>query len=92
MTRCQYNDIKLGMPLSEVGPKIGRPYAIHDLGDRKQEFEYIERISMNNELIYENHYFLTVVNGQIVSKRMKQETRPPYDQMYRANPNYPTYP
>jgi len=92
MNRLDYNEVMLGTPATDVVAKIGEPYAVHDLGNGTQEYEYIERISMNNELVYENHYFLTVVNGQVVKKRMSEETRQPYDQMYRQNPNYPTYP
>lgn len=92
MTQPQYDSVVLGTPVSELTDRLGQPYAVHDRGNGIQEYEYIERISMNNELVYENHYFLTVVNGQIVNKNTRQENRPPYDQMYQQDPNYPTYP
>lgn len=92
MTRYQYNDVKLGSRFAEICGAFGNPYAIHNLGYGKEEYEYVERFSMNNELVYENHYFLAIVNGQIVSKRMRTESRPAYDQMFQEDPNYPSYP
>jgi hypothetical protein len=47
---------------------------------------------MNNELIYENHYFITVDDGQIIDKRFTEMTRPGYDQIWQPDPNYPSYP
>jgi len=92
MTRLDYNEVTLGTPIDEVTRRLGEPYAIHDRGHGIEEYEYIERVSMNNELVYENHYFLRVVNGQVVEKRTKEETRPPYDQLWQTDPNYPSYP
>lgn len=90
--RFDYNNIKIGSSAPKVVQKYGEPYAVHDLGKGSYEYEYIERVSMNNELVYENHYYLTITNGQVVSKRFREQTRPPYDQMYRYDPNYPAYP
>lgn len=92
MTRYQYNDLLLGTPMTRVASCYGEPYDVRDCGDGTYEYEYIERFDMGNELVYENHYILTVVNGQIVAKRLRQETRPPYDQMYRQDPYFPSYP
>lgn len=92
MNRLQYNDLMLGTRGSAIVNKYGDPYSVRDLGNGTLEYEYVERISMNNELVYENHYILTIVNGQLVNKRIRQENRPPYDQMYQENPNYPSYP
>ncbi len=90
--RLDYNAIMLGTPASQVVEKYGEPYAVRTIGKNTLEYEYIERVAMNRELLYENHYYLTVVDGQIASKRFKEKTRPPYDQMYRPDPNYPHYP
>ncbi|NGX45205.1 MAG: hypothetical protein K940chlam2_00348 [Chlamydiae bacterium] len=92
ITLQEYDEVVLGASSSEVVAILGDPYAIHNVGDRTEEYEYIERFSMNNELVYETHYFLTVVNGQVISKRTTQERRPAYDQLWQVDPNYPTYP
>lgn len=90
--RLDYNSIMTGTSAKEIVQKYGEPYAVHDRGKGLLEYEYIERVSMNNELIYENHYFLTIVNGQVVGKRFTEETRPGYDQLWQPDPNYPNYP
>lgn len=90
--RLDYNRILLGTPASQVVQCYGEPYAVHEIDHETLEYEYIERVSMNNELVYENHYFLTIVNGQVVCKRFTEENRPPFDQMYEYDPNYPAYP
>lgn len=91
-TRCDYDDILLGTPIQNVVRRFGDPYSVENLGNRKYEYRYVERFSMNNELVYENHYILNVVNGQIISKRVKTEKRQPFDQLYQPNPYAPHYP
>ena len=92
MNRLEFNDIQIGMPISRVISAYGEPYAVYDVGDGTVKFEFVERISMNNELVYENHYYLTVTNDRVVGKCFKEENRPPFDQLYQVDPNYPTYP
>lgn len=92
MSRLDYDCVVLGMPIEEVMARAGEPYSVRCLSHGEEEYEYIERLSMNSELVYENHYYFKVVNGQIVSKRIYQENRPAYDLMYEADPNYPSYP
>lgn len=92
MTKQQFADISLGTPIEEVEKVVGKPYAIYRRNRDVYDYEYIERFAMNNELVYENHYFLKVVNGYVVSKRIGSESRPPYDELWQEDPNYPTYP
>jgi len=92
MNKMQFDNVHLGTPVEEVVKKVGKPYDIHNCGNGVYEYEYIERISMNNELVYQNHYFLKVVNGHVVSKDIRDESRPAYDQLWQVDPNYPTYP
>jgi hypothetical protein len=92
LSRLDYDCIVLGTPIGDVMATAGEPYSVHCLSQGGQEYEYIERLSIDRELIYENHYYLKVVNGQVVSKRIYQENRPAYDLMYQADPNYPNYP
>lgn len=82
----------LGTRIQKVVQCYGEPYSVEDLGNGCYEYVYIERVRMNNELMYENHYYLTVVNGQVVNKRINEQTRPGYDQLWQPDPNYPSYP
>ncbi len=89
MTQETFGTITLGTPISEVIAEVGDPYAIHSKGGGIQEYEYVERVGSENSLIYENHYFLKVSQGQVVSKRMTREKLPAYDLIYQEDPNYP---
>lgn len=90
--RIDFNEVKMGSSAAEVVKQYGEPYAVRELDNGKLEYEYIERVRMNNELMYENHYFLTVEKGQIIDKRFSEYRRPGYDQIWRPDPNYPSYP
>lgn len=92
MTRCDFDSVLLGTPIEQVLAEAGEPYSIRECGEGGCEYEYIERMSQDNILVYENHYYLRVVDGMVVSKRLKQETEPAYDLIYQADPNYPAYP
>lgn len=92
ITRQDYDSVLLGCSIYELIGCLGEPYAIHCLRYGGEEYEYIERFSMNSQLAYETHYYIRVVNGQIVSKRICQEMLPAYDLLYQVDPNYPRYP
>lgn len=92
MTREVYEDTMLGTPASELVAKAGSPYSIRKTGSETVEYEYIEHIAVDDELVSDNHYYFTIVNGQIVNKRISREKRPAYDLIYQADPNYPNYP
>ncbi len=59
-------------PTPQVVNRYGEPYAVRDLGKDNYAYEYIERVSMNNELMYGNHYFLTIEDGKVVSKCFRE--------------------
>lgn len=91
MTRESFDGINLGFSEQQLLDCAGEPYAVHCICDGL-EYEYVERLSADTELMAENHFFFKVVNGQVVSKYMKVERRPAYDLMYQEDPNYPTFP
>lgn len=91
MTRESFDGINLGFSEQQLLDCAGAPYAVHCICDGL-EYEYVERLSADTELMSENHYFFRVVNGQVVSKYVKVERRPAYDLMYQQDPNYPTFP
>ena len=92
MTQENYYSIDLGTPVKALEQQVGTPYAVYHLSNGRLEYEYIERINMGNRLLTENHYFLTISDGKVVSKRFTTEQPPAYDLMYESDPNYPTFP
>ena len=87
MTRPNYEEITIGSSVSDVKAKVGTPYSIRKQADGTEEYEYIERIPLGTEVVQENHYYLIIKNGQVVSKRMNQQTPPAYDLIYDDDPN-----
>jgi hypothetical protein len=92
MTRESFDSIDLGTSVTQLRTEAGEPYAIYSLAGDKEEYEYIERINMGNRLVSENHYFLTISNGQVVSKRSTSVQPPAYNILYQTDPNYSSYP
>ncbi len=90
MTYNTFDQVQIGTPIAELKPQVGRPYAIHHK-DGSEEYEYVERISVGNNLVAENHYFLIVQNGKVIGKYMSRERPPAYDLIYQEEPNYPGY-
>ena len=91
MTGDAFNDIQMGTSVAALEAKVGKPYKIHDKEGGKREYEYVERINMGQCLVSENHYFLVVVNGEVVGKHIKREKSPSYDLIYIEDPNHPCY-
>ncbi len=91
MDHDQFALIQIGTSMTSLESKVGKPYAIHDKGDGKLEYEYIERIGADGCRVVENHYFLIVVKGEVTGKYVKQEKPPAYDLIYIEDPNHPCY-
>jgi hypothetical protein len=87
MTQQTFDDIQIGTPAKTVITEVGKPYAIHTRGVGKQEYEYIERMDLGPNLILENHYYLTIVDGVVTRKRIRHEQPPAYDYIYQEDPN-----
>ncbi len=91
MTRLDFNEVMLGTPIKEVLNCYGQPYAVTEPPCGGVELEYIERITMDSIVAYENHFFLLFIDDHLVSKYFGEEERPAfYDQLYQMDPNYPT--
>lgn len=91
MTGDNFDNIHIGTPIASVEKEVGRPYKIHSKGGNREEYEYIERINMGQCLVSENHYFLIVVDGEVVGKYITREKAPSYDLIYIEDPNHPCY-
>jgi hypothetical protein len=87
MTRKNFDEVYPGEPVIEVQKKAGAPYAIRSQPNGTEEYEYIERIPLGTEVVEENHYYLVIKNGQVVSKRINRETPPAYDLIDDDDPN-----
>jgi hypothetical protein len=87
MTQCDFDHIQLGTPIHEIRSCIGAPYGICYKRD-VQIYEYIERIDLGTQTLVENHYFLTVRDGVVVSKCLRQERPPAYNLIYSDDPNF----
>ena len=87
MTREDYYTISTGISTQELINKYGEPYSITTQKDGTQEYLYIERIPAGDVTAEQNNYILVVKNGQVISKRTKQELPPAYDEIYDDDPN-----
>jgi len=87
MTLPGYNTIELGAPVDQIVRKYGEPYSIAPFPDGTKEYLYIERITLDKDLVEENRYFIVFKNGQVVSKRCNQERPPAYNEIYDDDPN-----
>lgn len=93
ITRACYDAVILGSTVQELECLAGEPYAVHCVCSGETEYEYIEKAELNPyQVMAENHFYFRVVNGHVVSKCVRIETRPAYDLIYQADPNYPMFP
>lgn len=78
ITMDAFYEVDISTSKPQVIAILGQPYAIHDLGDGAVEYEYIERIKIGARDAEERHYFITLKDGRVVSKRIKASIPLPY--------------
>ncbi len=78
MCMDDYTAIDIHTAETEVVAQLGKPVAKHKLADGAVEYEYVERIKIGSRSAETRHYFITIKNGQVVSKRVKQTIPLPY--------------
>jgi len=88
MSKEDYDSVTVGTTMADLEAKVGRPDAVHSKGPDRQELEYVERIGMNTYYSIENKYFIEVMNGIVVGKRMLSRRSPAYEFMYQSEPNF----
>lgn len=88
MSREDYDSVTVGTSIDDLEARVGKPDAVHFKGVDRQELEYIERIGMNTYYTIENKYFIEVMNGVVVGKRMLSKRSPAYEFMYQTEPNF----
>jgi outer membrane protein assembly factor BamE (lipoprotein component of BamABCDE complex) len=87
MTRNEFDGITVGMTVQEVEDCVGTPYAVCKRADGTEEHEYIERVNIGGDRIFQNHYFLTIMDGRVVGKHASKERPPAFDLIYQDDPN-----
>ena len=77
MTYDGYDQVVMGESIANVQVLVGRPYEIKELSPTKKEYIYIERISIGDDRELFRRYILTVENGKVINKQVKEESTPP---------------
>lgn len=70
MTENTYSDVEVGMNEKELKTLAGAPYSIHKLANGVKEYEYIERVIVDDRTIEVRNYFFTIKDGVVTSKRV----------------------
>lgn len=90
MTRDRYAEVEVGMKASDIEHRFGKPYQIVSREEGKETYEYIEKITMNNQVIEQRRYYIVIQDGKVVGKYMKLSNPPPFQAIYSEDP-YPNY-
>jgi hypothetical protein len=69
MSRDEYHSIGPGLNQEALIASYGEPYEVKQLSPGLFEYHYIERIPLRPDYADEHHYYFTVQNGKVVSKR-----------------------
>lgn len=69
----EYHKVAIGEKISEVQVQLGRPYEVQELGHNRQEYIYIERITLGEKRELFRRYIFTVDHEKVVEKRVKEE-------------------
>lgn len=78
VTMESFYNIDTAATTEQVVASLGKPYAIHKKKDGTCEYEYIERITIGSRSAERRHYFLTIKDGIVISKRVEQSSPLPY--------------
>lgn len=90
MTRDTYAELEVGTKASEIERRFGRPYQIVSREGDKETYEYIEKITMGNQVIEQRRYYIVIQEGKVIGKYMKLSNPPPFEAIYSEDP-YPNY-
>ena len=75
----RYQDVSLGFTTNDLEERFGKPYATHNKSNGSVEYEYIERITTADRVLFFRHYFFVIQDGKVVSKRMVSDKEVPLD-------------
>ena len=77
MSYEDYHRVAIGENISEVQVQVGRPYEIKEHSPHKQEYIYIERLSLNERREIFRKYILTVEHDKVIDKKLVEEVSNP---------------
>lgn len=77
MSYEDYHRVALGENISDVQVQVGRPYEIKELSPHRQEYVYIERLSLNERREVFRKYILTVEHDKVIDKKLVEEVSNP---------------
>lgn len=78
LTMNSFYEVPIGATQPEVIATVGEPYSIQRKADGTVELEYIERIKEGARNLEERRYIITLKDGKVISKKVKQGSPPPY--------------
>lgn len=78
MSMDNFYQVELEESKTQVIDRLGKPYAVREFTDGTIEYEYIEKIKIGARDTQERHYFITLKDGQVVSKRVETGIPLPY--------------
>jgi hypothetical protein len=70
MTTDIFSEMDVGMSEKELKQKAGDPYSVKTLASGDKEYEYIERVIVDDRAVESRHYFFIIKNGFVFSKKM----------------------
>ena len=90
MTSDSYATIELGTTVVAIENRFGKPYQIISREEGQETYEYIEKITIGNQVIEQRRYYIVMQQGKVIGKYMKISNPPPLQPMYSEDP-YPNY-
>jgi len=91
MTMQSFEEVQIGSSINLVVQQNGDPYTVVKKHGT-EEYQYVEKITTGNQLLYENHYTIFVKEGKVIGKTSTQEAVPAFDLIYQDDPNHNQYP
>lgn len=87
VSRSTFDSIDIGTSSKDIIKQYGSPYKIYSIDINRQEYEYVEKISVGREPISETRYIFTLEKGVVISKRSEKSFPPAYNAIYNEDPN-----
>ncbi len=79
VTMERYQDVSIGLTRSDLIELFGNPYEVRQKGPDAVEYEYIERVTAADRVLFLRHYFFLIQGGKVVAKRMANDKEVPLD-------------
>lgn len=70
MTKDTFSEIEIGISEPKLKDQLGEPDLIKNIDSGEKEFEYIERVSVDDRTMEVRHYLFLIKDGKVSSKKM----------------------